>query len=251
MRLCAVQCRPLTGDVARNLAAHVHLARQATELGADLVLFPELSLTGYEPELAGRLSTVPDDSRLDALQALSDAHRTAIAVGLPVRSRVGVHIGMVILRPARARLLYLKQHLATSEEAYFVPGSGFATFAVAGTAVAPAICYELSVPDHAATAAAAGAEVYAASVAKTAGDAGRAGATLAAIAQRYAIPVVMANAVGPCDGDSCAGNSSAWGANGALLARLQGPGEGLVVLDTSTGEAFVAPVAARPARPAG
>lgn len=244
MRLCAVQCRAHTGDVDRNLAAHLRLARRAAELEAEFVLFPELSLTGYEPALAGRLAALPDDARLEPLQALSDLHGMTLAVGLPLRSRAGVHIGMVILQPKNARLVYLKQHLAASEEAIFVSGSGFATLTVAGTRVAPAICYEISVPEHAATAAAAHAEVYAASVAKTAADARRAAVTLATIAQRYGMPAVMANAAGPCDGQHCAGHTAAWGPDGSLLARLQGRGEGLVVLDTSTREAYAVPVAA-------
>jgi predicted amidohydrolase len=49
MRIGAAQLRPVAGDVASNLAKHLELIDVAAALGADLVYFPELSLTGYEP----------------------------------------------------------------------------------------------------------------------------------------------------------------------------------------------------------
>ncbi|MFP3681720.1 nitrilase-related carbon-nitrogen hydrolase, partial [Pseudomonas sp. SIMBA_041] len=52
MKLCAVQLASLKGDLQGNLERHLVCIEQAVALGAELVVFPELSLTGYEPTLA-------------------------------------------------------------------------------------------------------------------------------------------------------------------------------------------------------
>lgn len=180
---------------------------------------------------------MPGDGRLDGLQDLVDNTRVTVAVGAPLRARIGITIAMVILRPGRPRLVYAKQHLHESETPYFVEGRGFPTLAVGDATLAPAICYELSVPEHAATAAAAGADVYAASVAKTAVDARRAARALAETARRHAMATVMANGIGSCAGDTCAGGTAAWGRDGGLLAELDGATQGLLMLDAANGTA--------------
>jgi predicted amidohydrolase len=48
MRICAVQLRPIAGDIAINIARHLKFIELAIAESADLVFFPELSLTGYE-----------------------------------------------------------------------------------------------------------------------------------------------------------------------------------------------------------
>lgn len=52
MKLCAVQLASLKGEVSANLQRHLACIEQAAALGAELVVFPELSLTGYEPTVA-------------------------------------------------------------------------------------------------------------------------------------------------------------------------------------------------------
>src|SRR5215208_421853 len=46
-RMALAQIAPTLGDRAKNLALHLERIREAREQGADLILFPELSLTGY------------------------------------------------------------------------------------------------------------------------------------------------------------------------------------------------------------
>lgn len=56
MRLCAAQLLPETGNVGRNVLKHVALIDVAVSRHADLIFFPELSLTGYEPKLVRDLA---------------------------------------------------------------------------------------------------------------------------------------------------------------------------------------------------
>ena len=53
MIICVNQTRPYLGDIEKNLVKHKRLCKQAIEMGVQFMAFPELSLTGYEPQLAG------------------------------------------------------------------------------------------------------------------------------------------------------------------------------------------------------
>jgi predicted amidohydrolase len=145
---------------------------------------------------------------------------------------------MVVFRPDAARIVYSKQHLHADEMPYFVAGDGQVTLASGGELVAPAICYESLLAEHSAQAAAFGATVYVASVAKSANGVAKADAHYPAIARRHSMPVLMANCVGPCDDFEAVGGSAVWDANGERLARLPSRGEGALLFDTATSEAI-------------
>jgi predicted amidohydrolase len=49
------------GDIQRNIEHHKNFIALAGSYGVDTVIFPELSLTGYEPALAKALATHTDD----------------------------------------------------------------------------------------------------------------------------------------------------------------------------------------------
>jgi predicted amidohydrolase len=66
MRIAVVQIGVIKGNVERNLAKHVRWIREAIRNKADMVVFSELSLTGYEPDLAAQLATTQDDVRLNS-----------------------------------------------------------------------------------------------------------------------------------------------------------------------------------------
>jgi predicted amidohydrolase len=114
--------------------------------------------------------------------------------------------------------------------------------------VALAICYEISVPQHARAARSAGAAVYLASVAKSGAGIAPAHERLAGVARAHGLMVLMANCVGVCDGVACAGRSAAWDAAGARLAQLDDRGEAVLVLDTSTRQATRRALGARAGR---
>lgn len=232
MKICMVQTRPLKGDLQANIADHQRFIDRALVHGAALIIFPELSLTGYEPTLADALATHRDDPRLDDFQTIADSRQVTIGVGLPTKSPAGICISMVLFRPHQARHLYSKQYLHADEEPFFVSGQNASALIGHNPNVALAICYELSVPAHAATAVNSGAELYIASVAKTAAGVESAGHRLAEIARHYAMPVLLSNCVGPCDDFEAGGRSAVWNAQGELVGQLDGSSEGMLVYDT-------------------
>ncbi|PWT75463.1 MAG: carbon-nitrogen hydrolase family protein [Bacteroidetes bacterium] len=233
MKICLAQTKSLKGDIQHNLAIHEKFVALAIEENADLIVFPELSLTGYESILAKELATTIDDKRLDQLQALANKNRITICLGLPVRANPGIQIGMAILQPNMPRELYLKKYLHADEEPFFVRGENKKIGIVHNNInIAFAICYELSIPDHSINAFQSGADFYVASVAKTADGVDNASESLATIAKKYSALVMMVNCLGLSDGVVCAGRSSVWNRQGELLEHLKSDEEGILLIDT-------------------
>ncbi len=57
MKICLAQIKSIKGDVEENIIHHKGFIEKALTYDVDLIIFPELSITGYEPELANDLAT--------------------------------------------------------------------------------------------------------------------------------------------------------------------------------------------------
>lgn len=231
MKICAAQINPHKGDMEKNISDHIKWVELAVEKKVDLIVFSELSLTGYEPTLAEKLGTDLNDSRLDVFQKISDAHDIAIGAGLPIKNKKGTWIGMAIFQPNKKRALYSKKYIHADEEPYFVAGENLPPIFVKNKKIAFSICYEISIPEHAKAACENGADIYIASVAKSIQDMDKAMGNLSYISRKYSMNVLMANCIGHYDGFECGGKSAIWDKNGNLLQQLNGTEEGLLVFD--------------------
>jgi predicted amidohydrolase len=238
MILTVAQTHPHKGDILKNIKQHKRLIDLAVSYKADTIIFPELSLTGYEPELAKTLAMSADDNQLDCFQDISNDKNITIGVGIPLNTvhrtpleSEGITISMVIFRPHKSRQVYSKKYLHSSEMPFFVDGQNETTF-IEGTKTALAICYELSVPQHAEDAAKNGAEYYIASVVEDTID--KAIGKLSATAAKHKMTVLMANAVGQTGAYLCDGKSSVWDNEGKLIGQLDTMHEGLLVFNTET-----------------
>jgi predicted amidohydrolase len=167
MKICVAQTRPIKGDIQRNIENHKKLLDLAVSNGADIIIFPELSITGYEPELSKELATNQDDSWFDDLQKISDTEQITIGVGVPTKNNGGICISMIIFQPHQARQTYSKKYLHRDEEEFFISGQSSTGLIGNKPNIALAICYELSVPEHSENAFKSGAEIYIASVVKS------------------------------------------------------------------------------------
>jgi predicted amidohydrolase len=239
MKICVAQTRPVKGDIQQNIETHKKLIELALANGSDMVIFPELSITGYEPELAKELATTQDDSRFDDFQKLADSRKITIGVGVPTKTDAGICISMVLFQPNQARQTYCKKYIHADEEEFFISGESFTGLLGGPASIALAICYEISVPRHSQDAFQKGAKIYIASVVKTASQADTAIETLSDIASKYSMTVLMSNCVGLSGGYQCGGRSSIWNNQGSLLGQLHDSDEGILILDTDTQE-FVA-----------
>ena len=225
----AVAQSVVTSDLAENVEAHVRLASIAADHGAQLVVFPELSLTGYSRGLTSRDANAAGGQPLTPLQEVADARDVVVQVGVPVVSAKGLHIGTLSFRPRQAVTTYLKQHLHAGEESAFLPGNGGAQLQLGKDRIACAICADVTHPEHVAAAVLEGATVYAASCFLT--EAGHEVDTelLEGYARGHQVVVLMANYGCPVGGWSSAGKSAIWSADGSLLACAPAAGEAVVV----------------------
>ena len=234
MKICVAQTRPVKGDIHRNIAQHKKLIDLAVVNKADTIVFPELSITGYEPELAQELATHLEDSRFDDFQEISDVHQLTIGVGMPIKNDNGISIGMILCQPNQARQLYAKKYLHADEEPFFISGQSTVSFIGNKNNIALAICYELSVPEHSANAYKSGAEIYLTSVAKTAEGVEKAAKSLSDLAKNYSMTVLMSNCIGHCDNFVSAGKTAIWDNQGTLVGQLDDKQEGILMFDTNT-----------------
>jgi len=231
MKICAAQTRPAKADIEKNIQRHLQLIEKAVAGGAALIVFPELSLTGYEPALANDLAMKVDDNRLNVFQEKSNAGNIVIGIGLPTKAAAGTHISLIIFQPNRKRQVYSKEFLHIDENPFFVAGQGGPTITIDDKIIAFAVCYELSVPEHADRAFKNGANIYVASVAKSAAGMEKANQILAAVANQYSMDTVISNCVGYCDNFESAGGSAGWNSKGKLLCSLDHAKEGLLFVD--------------------
>lgn len=234
MKISVAQLRPVKGDISANIERHLELIERAISLNANALFFSELSLTGYEPELARELAKNQDDKIFDDFQKISNDNNITIGIGVPTKANSGIQISMLIFQPNSPRQTYSKQQLHADEFPYFVSGDKQIILKVENNRIAPAICYESLQNDHAENARKLGAEIYLASVAKSQNGISKAYTHYPKIARQYSIPVLMTNSVGYCDNFLSVGQSAVWSKNGQLLAQLNDIEEGIIVFDTET-----------------
>ncbi len=225
-KIAAAQVASVRGDVEGNVAVHAAALAAAAEHAVSVLVFPELSLTGYEPDLAAELAMTPDDARLAPLLALARQHRIGAIVGAPLR--VGAAkpaLGAIVITADGGVRAYHKMHLGSSETAYFTPGDTPLTVDVAGHKIGVAVCADASRPAHPQGYADLGADVYAAGVFLNAEWYATDAPRLAGYAVRHRMLVVMANHAASVGTYTSVGKSALWAADGALLAQAEGDGK--------------------------
>ncbi len=237
MKLCVAQTRPIKGDISKNIEKHKELIENAISNQVDIIVFPELSLTGYEPELVGKLaSSEIDDSRLNDFQTLSNNNKIIIGVGMPTKSENGICISLILFTPNKTRQIYSKHYLHPGEEKYFVSGQNILPLKHKSNKIALAICYETSIFEHSQTANRNGAEVYIASVLNSFNTVDKDIHRISEISNRYGMISLMANLVGKSGDYDCAGKSSIWNRQGNLIGQLNSTNEGIIIINTENQE---------------
>jgi len=199
-----------------NVATHVRAVHDA---GARLVVFPELSLTGY---LLDADAVAADDPVLCPLMAACAATDTLALVGAPVTDAAGRrHIAVLAVDGDGAEVVYRKTHLGGDEPNHFTAGDRPVVVEVDGWRIGLAVCKDTGTAEHIAATAALEVDVYAAGLVHAPDDLGEQDARGLRIAAACAAPVVFASAAGPAGGPygHTAGTSTVWAADGAVLAR--------------------------------
>lgn len=232
MILTIAQMKSQRGLIDNNIKAHIRFAQAAAKMEADLILFPELSLTGYEPGLAADLALTKTDERLSVFAELSRKYGLTIAISLPIAHSPLPKISLLFFEPNGSKKTYSKQKLHPDEKPYFSQGKTQLVLPISGETLVPGICYETLFKTHANNAAKLGATTYLASVAKPDANMNEAHKHYAMIAEKHNMIVAVSNAIGPSDNFLSIGRSAAWSRAGKLLASFDEGHQGLLRLDT-------------------
>lgn len=236
MKIAIAQSKSLAGKIAENISTHLQLINRAIQLDANLIVFPELSLTAYEPELAESLATEVNSKTFNIFQEKADEYSISIGVGMPTKTPNGINISMLIFQPLQERLVYSKRILHADEFPYFVAGEHQPMLNIQGMNIALGICYETLQREHFVDAQQKGADIYVASVAKPDRGTDKAYLHFPSIAKEFQTPILMSNCVGFCDNFLSNGQSAVWNKEGNLINSLDNENEGILLYDTTLEE---------------
>jgi predicted amidohydrolase len=215
-------------DVAANALTHAATIRAAT---ARVVVFPELSLTGYE--LDAPVIRLEDPRLRPIVEACAEVGSLSL-MGAPVAGAAGrSHIAMLAVDGTGAAVAYRKMWLSSTEAERFTPGSGPSVLDVDGWRLGLAICRDAGVPEHAAATAAMGIDGYVAGVLESAEDAAVPDERARRVARDHGVWVAMASFAGSTGGgyDPAAGGSGIWSSDGEAIDRA-GPEPGSIARAT-------------------
>ena len=152
--LLLAQTGPKLGNKERNLRQISEQASKARKKNVDLLVFPELHLTGYtmRDEVSHMAEPIPGPSTRK-VASIAKEHGVHIIFGMPEESEVKgvIHNAAVLMGPkgliGRYRKIHLPTHSVFEERRYYRPGQEAPVFKTAIGTVALSICYDLYFPE--------------------------------------------------------------------------------------------------------
>ncbi|MBW1806730.1 MAG: NAD+ synthase [Deltaproteobacteria bacterium] len=266
MKIALAQIDPTVGDIPGNCEKIIGFHSRAAKLGADLVVFPELAVSGYPPlDLINRQGFVET-----CLSALNDLARkltaTPALVGCVVPNPSGqgrlAFNAAALLKDGRVKSTHFKSRLPSydvfDEDRYFEPAKKWEPIDICGRRVGVTICEDIwQGPDQ-------DRQRYSVDPSEQlkkqgidllinlsaspfcAGKGKVREELIRTLAGRLGVPVVLVNQVGGNDSLLFDGRSLAMKADGRLLARAEAFAEDLVMFDLDQGQGDM-----RPAPPEG
>ncbi len=240
MHVAAAQIESIPNDLDRNLKKHLEFIDAAQAAGVDVLLFPELSMSGHgSGRQAARLALGRDHAHVARLARASGSMLTtfgAIERGVDgsfynaafsVRDGAVVHVHRKVNLASYGRL---------DDGAYFAAGTRTDVFDLsADVRIAPMICADTWNPPLVHLAATQGATLMLVAVSSALEAVGGNfdnpsgwDINLRFHSLTYGLPIVMANRVGSDDGLTFWGGSRIVDAHGTVVARAEGTAEALV-----------------------
>ena len=249
LTLALAQMNCLVGDVTGNVDKIIELAATARrEHAADLVVFPELSLTGYPPEdLLMRPEFIERcEAGLERIRRAVGG--IAVLVGFPHLSKGELYNAAIVLRDGETLALYHKQLLPNysvfDEKRYFRSGNRPVVFDLAGVQAGLTVCEDIWGPAPMAQAVRAGAQLVI-NINASPFHVDKQAEREAVIRERVSanpVPVVYVNMVGGQDELVFDGGSLVMDAQGRITQRAPAFEEGLYLARFRQGKSGLEPV---------
>jgi omega-amidase len=152
MKVAVAQISCSLGDPEANLSKVRDFSRRAKDVGAELIVFPEMTDTGYSMSVIQKHASHWKTGFVPGLQQIARNVSIAIVSGVSERDGSLIYNSQVLI-DARSGIAakYRKTHLyavaPVEEQTCFAPGDSFASFELGGLRFGFSICYDLRFPE--------------------------------------------------------------------------------------------------------
>jgi len=225
--LAQIQCK--RADKAGNIKKIEQITTRARKQGAELVVFPELSLTGYvlRDEIYGLAEPIPGPAT-EAVAKIAQKANVYIVLGMPElcrKTEATIHNTAVLVGPeglvGKYQKMYLPTHSVFEEKRYFRPGYQAAAFDTRLGKIGLIICYDIFFPEVSRLVRLEGAKLLVCISASPATRRAFFETLTVARAMENAAFLAYVNLVGIEDGLQFWGGSRLVGPNGRILVRAK------------------------------
>jgi predicted amidohydrolase len=152
MKVAAAQISCLPGEVGANVRKIREFAIRAKKAGADLIVFPEMSDTGYSMPMIKKGASEWNEGAVPRLEQLAEEVSIGIICGVSERDGNNIYNALIFVE-AGGEIVgsYRKTHLVTAapldERPVFTPGEKFVSVPARGWNFGLTICYDLRFPE--------------------------------------------------------------------------------------------------------
>jgi predicted amidohydrolase len=241
IKIALAQIEARRENKKENLRKIQEYTKKAHNQGADLVIFPELSLTGYimGDQVYEMAETLPGPSSR-VLQILANETGMHIIFGMPElseKAKATIFNTAVLMGPkglvGKYRKMYLPTHSVFEEKRYFRPGQQAASFDTSLGNIGLCICYDLFFPEVCRLTRLKGAQLIVAISASPAVRRSYFEVLIAARALENTVFLAYVNLAGIEEGLQFWGGSRVVGPNGDLIAQAKYDVEDLLICDVN------------------
>lgn len=236
MKIAALQMQSVSGDVQANLAKIERAAIDAAKSSAELLITPELCITGYGA--GGAITTLAESaagSQIEALQTISSANGIAILAGFAERDGTDVFNSAAFVNGLATPSIYRKSHLyGDYERSLFKPAKPVNCIVeIGGLKFGMLICYDVEFPENVRRLALGGVDAILVPTALPAGPSGTfiANHMIQVRAFENQTFIAYINHAGADERFAFAGNSRIAAPDGSLIAACRDTAEHLIFAD--------------------
>jgi predicted amidohydrolase len=152
MKVAVAQIACSLGDAEANLSKVRDFSRQAKEASAELILFPEMTDTGYSMPVIQKHASHWKTGFVPGLQEIANQLSIAIVSGVSEREESSIYNSQVLIdAEGHVATSYRKTHLyavaPVEEQTCFAPGNSFVSFKLGDLQFGFSICYDLRFPE--------------------------------------------------------------------------------------------------------
>lgn len=235
MILASAQIKGIVGDLKGNLNNHLKMIRLASKNKASLIVFPEMSLTGYCREEALEFAFTKNDSRLTILKEEATKNKMIIVVGAPIIIQNNMYIGSFIIKPNANIEIYTKQFLHDGEALFFKSSFNYnPIIKIENEIIQFAICADIDTEKHAVNASKNNCSMYISSIFFSKKGIEKGHKILANYAKKYKFSILMSNYNGKHWSTLAGGKSAFWNNKGKKINELSISKEGLLIAEKVT-----------------